>query len=75
MAGETEQGETSLTLDNTKDYERGDNSDIVATDSQKNTVNTLVYCTLYNEINTQVFVLAKQFGIASPEEFGLLLVR
>ena len=68
---------TLLTLDNTKvtilesfyilhpafkdncgqDYETGDNSDIIATDSQKNTV----------------YVLAKQHGVASPEEFGLLL--
>jgi len=48
---------TLLTLDNNKDYETGDNSDIIATDSQKNTV----------------YVLAKQHGVASPEEFGLLL--
>ena len=40
-----------------QDYETGDNSDIIATDSQKNTV----------------YVLAKQHGVASPEEFGLLL--
>lgn len=37
----------------------GDNSDIVATDSQKNTV----------------YLLAKQHGVKSPEEFALLLVR
>jgi len=49
---------TLLTLDNTKDYETGDNEDIVATDSQKNTV----------------YVLAKKFGITTPEEFGLVLV-
>ena len=49
---------TLLTLDNTKDYETGDNEDIVATDSQKNTV----------------YVLAKKFGITNPEEFGLVLV-
>ena len=48
---------TLLTLDNHKDYITGDNSDIIATDSQKNTV----------------YVLAKQYGVASPEEFGLLL--
>ena len=47
-----------LTLDNTKDYETGNNEDIIATDSQKNTV----------------YVLAKKFGISSPEEFGLILV-
>ena len=40
-----------------KDYETGDNSDIIATDSQKNTV----------------YVLAKQYGVSTPEEFGLLL--
>merc|ERR1711955_147871 len=50
--------DTRLTLDSRKDYERGDNSDIIATDTQKNTV----------------YVLAKQHGITSPEEFGLLLV-
>ena len=40
-----------------QDYETGDNSDIIATDSQKNTV----------------YILAKQHGISSPEEFGLLV--
>ena len=49
--------ETLLTLNNNKDYETGDNSDIIATDTQKNTV----------------YILAKQHGITSPEEFGLLL--
>merc|ERR1739846_89445 len=51
--------ETSLTLNNHKDYETGDNSDIIATDTQKNTV----------------FILAKQYGISSPEEFGLILAN
>lgn len=37
----------------------GDNSDIVATDSQKNTV----------------YLLAKQHGVKNPETFGLLLVQ
>ena len=46
-----------ITLDNHKDYKTGDNSDIIATDSQKNTV----------------YVLAKQYGVSTPEEFGLLL--
>lgn len=32
---------TELQLTSTKDYERGDNSDIIATDSQKNTVMAL----------------------------------
>jgi len=49
--------DTRLTLASTKDYERGDNTDIIATDSQKNTV----------------YILAKQYGIGTPEEFGLLL--
>lgn len=48
---------TQLSLDSKKDYLFGDNSDIVATDSQKNTV----------------YVLAKLHGVKSPEEFGLLL--
>jgi urate oxidase len=48
---------THLTLDSKKDYLQGDNSDIVATDSQKNTV----------------YILAKNHGVKSPEEFGLLL--
>merc|ERR1739844_81481 len=51
--------ETSLTLNNHKDYEKGDNSDIIATDTQKNTV----------------YILAKQFGISSLEEFGLILAN
>ena len=51
--------ETLLTLNNHKDYETGDNSDIIATDTQKNTV----------------YILAKQYGIASPEEFGILLAN
>lgn len=37
----------------------GDNSDIIATDSQKNTV----------------YVLAKKHGIKSAEEFGMLLAN
>lgn len=48
---------TQLTLNNTKDYLQGDNSDIIATDSQKNTV----------------YVLAKQHGIENIEKFALLL--
>lgn len=48
---------TQLTLDSKKDYYYGDNGDIVATDSQKNTV----------------YILAKNHGVKSPEEFGLLL--
>jgi len=51
--------ETLLTLNNHKDYKRGDNSDIIATDTQKNTV----------------YILAKQYGISSPEEFGLILAN
>ncbi|XP_069947052.1 uricase [Cherax quadricarinatus] len=48
---------TQLTLDTDKDYIHGDNSDIVATDSQKNTV----------------YILAKKHGVTSPEAFALLL--
>jgi len=51
--------ESLLTLATSKDYEQGDNSHIIATDTQKNTI----------------YVLAKQHGITSPEEFGLLLVN
>lgn len=51
--------ETSLTLGSTKDYFLGDNSDIIATDSQKNTV----------------YLLAKQHGIKSIEDFGILLSK
>lgn len=49
--------DTKLTLNSKKDYLFGDNSDIVATDSQKNIV----------------YILAKVHGLNSPEEFGLLL--
>lgn len=48
---------TRLTLSTEKDYLHGDNSDIIATDSQKNTV----------------YVLAKKFGVKSPEDFAILL--
>jgi urate oxidase len=51
--------ETSLTLDSEKDYKNGDNNDIIATDSQKNTV----------------YILAKQFGVECLEEFGLRLAN
>lgn len=51
--------ETSLTLGSTKDYFLGDNSDIIATDSQKNTV----------------YLLAKQHGIKSIEDFGIILSK
>jgi len=51
--------ETSLTLDSEKDFRSGDNRDIIATDSQKNTV----------------YILAKQFGVKCPEEFGLRLAN
>jgi urate oxidase len=48
-----------LTLNTVKDYIRGDNEKIVATDSQKNTI----------------FALAKEHGISTPEEFGLILTN
>lgn len=51
--------ETALTLNTEKDYRQGDNSDIIATDSQKNTV----------------YILAKQHGVKNPETFGLLLAE
>ena len=51
---------TQLSLDNNHDeYKIGDNSKLIHTGSQKNTV----------------YILAKKFGIASPEEFGLLLAE
>lgn len=48
-----------LKLYSKKDYFHGDNSDIVATDSQKNTV----------------YILAKKYGVENPEKFALLLAR
>lgn len=48
---------TLLTLATQKDYLEGDNSDIIATDSQKNTV----------------YVLAKKFGVKTIEDFAILL--
>ena len=42
-----------------QEYDTGDNSDVIATDSQKNTV----------------YILAKLHGVASPEEFGLLVTE
>ncbi|XP_017069597.1 uricase [Drosophila eugracilis] len=50
---------THLKLYSKKDYYQGNNSDIVATDSQKNTV----------------YLLAKKHGIESPEKFALLLAK
>jgi len=51
--------ETGLSLYSEKAYREGDNSDIIATDSQKNTV----------------YILAKKYGVQSPETFGLLLAK
>ena len=52
--------DTYLTLDSDKDYKEGDNRDIVATDSQKNTV----------------YLLAKKFGVGeSPEHFAQLVAK
>lgn len=48
---------SQLTLSTDKDYILGDNSDIIATDSQKNTI----------------YLLAKKYGINSPEKFALQL--
>lgn len=50
---------TKLTLSTDKDYTEADNSDIVATDSQKNTV----------------YLLAKKHGVGNPEQFALLLCK
>lgn len=50
---------THLKLYSKKDYYEGNNSDIVATDSQKNTV----------------YLLAKKHGVESPEKFALLLAK
>ncbi|ALC39438.1 Uro [Drosophila busckii] len=50
---------THLKLYSKKDYYQGNNSDIVATDSQKNTV----------------YLLAKKHGIQNPETFALLLAK
>jgi urate oxidase len=47
-----------LELSSEKDYLFGDNASVVATDSQKNTL----------------LVLAKRYGIKTPEEFTLLVV-
>lgn len=48
-----------LLLMKTNSIYTGDNSDIIATDSQKNTV----------------YILAKKYGIKSAEEFGILLAK
>lgn len=45
---------TQLTLDSDKDYLGADNSDVVATDSQKNTV----------------YILAKRFGVRPKLKFA-----
>lgn len=50
---------TSIELSTDKDFKVGDNSDIIATDTQKNTV----------------YILAKQYGITTPEEFALRLAN
>ncbi|EDV93228.1 uricase [Drosophila grimshawi] len=48
---------THLKLNSNKDYVLGVNSDVVATDSQKNTV----------------YLLAKKYGVESPEKFALIV--
>ncbi|KAM8705187.1 hypothetical protein ACLKA7_009616 [Drosophila subpalustris] len=50
---------THLKLYSNKDFLQGDNLDIVATDSQKNTV----------------YLLAKKYGLESPEKFALIVAR
>lgn len=49
---------TELKLTTEKSYVTGENKDVIATDSQKNTV----------------YLLAKKHGVKSPEEFGALIV-
>ncbi|GLV42504.1 Urate oxidase [Carabus blaptoides fortunei] len=49
--------DTHLKLKTQYDYLHGNNRDIIATDSQKNTV----------------YVLAKKHGVKTPEEFGILV--
>lgn len=49
--------DTHLRLTSQKDYLEGDNEDIIATDSQKNTV----------------YLLAKKHGVQTPEEFAILV--
>lgn len=48
---------THLRLNTQKDFLVGDNKDIIATDTQKNTV----------------YVLAKKYGVKSPEDFALIV--
>ena len=52
---------TKVTLNDTRDFLRGDNSKIVATDSQKNTV----------------YILAKQLGVSwgRRKSLGLIMAR
>lgn len=50
---------TELTLATHKDYTEGDNSDIIATDSQKNTV----------------YLLAQKHGVTCPEQLAIVLCR
>ena len=50
---------TALSLDDTRDYLHGDNSQIIATDSQKNTV----------------YILAKKHGVQCIERFALTLSK
>jgi len=50
---------TALALATTKEYRFGDNSDVIATDSQKNTIN----------------IFAKQYGVKSPELFAARLAQ
>ena len=48
-----------LKLNNVKDFVTGDNSDIIATDTQKNTV----------------YILAKQHGVGTIEEFAMVITN
>ncbi|KAG6443992.1 hypothetical protein O3G_MSEX003127 [Manduca sexta] len=50
---------TELKLASEMAYVKGDNKEVVATDSQKNTI----------------YLLAKKFGVKTPEEFGAVVVN
>ena len=51
--------ETRLTLRSNQSYVAANNKDVIATDSQKNTV----------------YILAKLHGIRNAEDFGILLAK
>ena len=69
-----------LQLDSTKDYSKADNSDVVPTDSQKNTVMVLAKQNIVSKlVSWDVFEetigtsYCSSLPPSSPEEFGLLV--